>query len=158
MNKNLLIIAVLVIATQLVGCAGNVHTNTPAPVIEKIPPTATPEPSQPEVPPEPPVVLQPAPPVQPPAPAPSSKAVSSLVDRARAQYNLKNYQAAVATAERALKIDRRSPEVYLILAQSYVQMANNQLAFQFVQQGIRYAQAGTELAQSLLQLRDSIPK
>ena len=158
MNRNLLIIAVLFIATQLVGCAGNVHNNTPAPVIENVPPTVTPEPSQPEKPVEPPVAPQPVTPVQPPAPAPSSKAVSSLVNQARAQYNLKNYQAAVATAERALKIDRRSPEVYLILAQSYVQMANNKLAFQFVQQGIRYAQAGTEMAQSLLQLRDDIPK
>jgi len=32
------------------------------------------------------------------------------------------------------------------------------LALQFVQQGLRYAQAGSELAQSLVQIRDSLAK
>lgn len=158
MKRNLLIIAVFFIATQLVGCASSVHRDTPAPVIDRTPPTPVPETKQPEKPVEPPVIPQAVPQTQAPAPAPSSKAVTSLVDQARAQYKAKNYQAAVATAERALKIDRRSPEAYLVLAQSYVQMANNQLAIQFVQQGIRYAQAGSDLAQTLKELRDSIPK
>jgi tetratricopeptide (TPR) repeat protein len=78
------------------------------------------------------------------------------VSQARAQYQAKQYQAAIAIAERALRIDRRSPDVYLVLAQSYMQLANRQLALQFVQQGIRYAQAGTDLAQTLLQVRDSL--
>ena len=88
----------------------------------------------------------------------SSNATASLVSQARAQYQARNYQGAVATAERALRIDRRSPEVYLVLAQSYVQLANKQLAMQFAQQGIRYSQAGTDLAKNLAQIRDSLSK
>jgi hypothetical protein len=46
----------------------------------------------------------------------------------------------------------------LVLAQSYVQLANKQLAMQFAQQGIRYSQAGSELARALAQVRDSVAK
>ena len=157
-NKHLTIAALAFVLTQLVGCATNTETRTPAPVVETAPPVAKPEVKQPEKPVEPPPVPQAVPQTQAPAPSAASKAVGSLADQARTQYKAKNYQGAVATAERALKIDRRSPEVYLILAQSYVQLANKQLALQFVQQGIRYAQAGSELATSLLQMRDSLSK
>jgi hypothetical protein len=37
-------------------------------------------------------------------------------------------------------------------------LANTQVALQFVQQGIRYAQEGTDLAQTLAQIRDSLQK
>lgn len=144
--------------TQLVGCATQTQTKTTAPVIQKSEPTPAPVVKQPEKPVEPiapPVVV---PQTQAPAPSITSNATASLVAQARAQYQAKNYQGAIATAERALRIDRRSPDVYLILAQSYVQLANKQLAMQFVQQGIRYSQAGTELAQALMQVRDSIQK
>lgn len=141
---------------QLVGCASNIRTESSEPVIEKSEPVAKPEEKLPEKPVEPvappPVVPQ----TQAPAPAASSNATASLVAQAKAQYQAKNYQGAIATAERALRIDRRSPEVYLVLAQSYIQLANAQLAMQFVQQGIRYSQAGTDLAKTLAQVRDSI--
>lgn len=148
----------LFIATHLVGCAGNVRPDSTPPVVESSEPVARPEDKLPEKPIEPvappPVVPQ----VQAPVPTATSNATASLVAQAKAQYQAKNYQGAIATAERALRIDRRSPDVYLVLAQSYVQLANNQLAMQFVQQGIRYSQAGTDLAKTLIQVRDSLPK
>lgn len=156
MKRSLLCIALLTMVLQLVGCATHSEQQPPAPVIEKSEPSEKTD----VKPPEKPVV-----PVVPPTAVPQTKtvapvgnAVASLIVQARNQYGAKNYQAAVAIAERGLRIDRRAPELYLILAQSYVQLANTQLAQQFVQQGIRYSQAGTDIAQSLLSLRDSLAK
>lgn len=158
MKRNLLLLVSIVVLTQLVGCASHVTTQTTPPVIEKSEPATPPVVKPPEKPVEPvappPVVPQ----TQAPIPTATSNATASLVSQARAQYQAKNYQAAIATAERALRIDRRSPDVYLVLAQSYMQLANTQLAMQFVQQGIRYSQAGTDLAQALMQVRDSLQK
>jgi len=158
MKRNLRVILLIGFMFQLVGCATNSKPQVPVPVVEKTQPAVKPEIKQPEKPVEPVVPAQPAPQTQAPLPAASNNAVSSLVTQARAQYLAKNYQGAIATAERALRIDRRAPDVYLVLAQSYIQLANTQLALQFVQQGIRYSQAGTELAQTLLQMRDSLAK
>jgi len=157
-NRILLIAGLLFVVTHLVGCAGNVKPESGPVLIESSEPAAKPDDKLPEKPIEPVVPPQAAPQTQAPIPAASSNATASLVAQARAQYQAKNYQGAIAIAERALRIDRRSPEVYLILAQSYVHLANTQLALQFVQQGIRYAQTGTDLAQTLIQVRDSLPK
>lgn len=81
-------------------------------------------------------------------------AVTSLINQARAQYNARNYPAAIATAERGLRIDRRTPELYLVLAQSYLQQSNPQQAQQFVQQGLRFAQPGSPAAESLNRVQD----
>jgi tetratricopeptide (TPR) repeat protein len=156
-KKNLLLLGVIVVFTQLVGCASHEILQSTPPVIEKSEPTP-PAVKQPEKPVEPVGPPQIVPQTKAPIPMASSNATASLVSQARSQYQAKNYQAAIATAERALRIDRRSPEVYLVLAQSYMQLANTQLAMQFVQQGIRYSQAGTELAQALMQVRDSLLK
>lgn len=83
-----------------------------------------------------------------------SPAVISLTNQARAQYNARNYQAAIATAERGLRIDRRSADLYLVLAQSYLQMAMPKQAEQFVQQGLRFAQSGSGVADSLMRVRE----
>jgi tetratricopeptide (TPR) repeat protein len=79
--------------------------------------------------------------------------VSSLVLEARAQYQAQAYQAAIATAERGLRIDRQAGELYLLLAQSYVQLALPQQARMFVQQGLRYAQQGSEVAEGLARVQ-----
>lgn len=143
----------------LTGCA----THAPAPAhqskaIEKQPAAPVAEQTAPVKPPEPvaPVQAQPMPSTAPVENKPQNFAVTSLVQQAKAQYNVKNYAGAIATAERGLRIDRRAAELYLILAQSYLQQANKQVAQQFVQQGIRYAQAGTDVAQNLLSLRDKL--
>lgn len=147
----------LFVVSNLVGCAGNVKPEVTPVVIEQSAPVAVPEVKAPVKPVEP-VIPEAVPQTRAPVPVASSNATASLVSQARAQYQAKNYQGAIATAERALRIDRRAPDVYLILAQSYMQLANTQLALQFVQQGIRYAQVGTDLAQTLMQVRDSLQK
>lgn len=156
MKRHLLRIALLAMVCQLLACATTREQEQPAPVIDQSTPVEKTEVKPPEKPPAP--VTPPAATPQTRAVAPVGNAVVSLASQARAQYAAKNYQGAVATAERGLRIDRRAPELYLILAQSYVQLANTQLAQQFIQQGIRYSQAGTDVAQSLLTLRDSLPK
>ncbi len=156
-NKVLCLGGLLFVVSNLVGCAGNVKPESPPVVIEQSAPVAAPEVNVPVKPVEP-IIPEAVPQTRAPIPAASSNATASLVSQARAQYQAKNYQGAIAIAERALRIDRRAPDVYLILAQSYMQLANTQAALQFVQQGIRFAQAGTDLAQTLIQVRDSLQK
>lgn len=157
LNKILFICGLALGAMNLVGCASNGRPDISPVVIEKSAPVPVPEVVAP-IKPVAPVIPEVVPPTRVIIPAASSNATASLVSQARAQYQAKNYQGAIAIAERALRIDRRVPDVYLVLAQSYMQMANPQVALQFVQQGIRYAQAGTELAQTLVQVRDSLQK
>jgi tetratricopeptide (TPR) repeat protein len=156
LKKIVLISGLLFIVINLAGCASNRPETAPV-IIEKSAPEPQPEIAPPVKPVEP-VIPEAVPQTRVQPPAASSNATASLVSQARAQYQAKNYQGAIATAERALRIDRRVPDVYLILAQSYIQLANPQAALQFVQQGIRYAQAGTDLAQTLTQVRDSLQK
>ena len=157
-NKFLCLGASLFVVMNLVGCAGNVKPEATPVVIEQSAPVAVPEVKVPVKPVEP-VIPESVPQTRAaPIPVASSNATASLVSQARAQYQAKNYQGAIAIAERALRIDRRAPDVYLILAQSDMQLANTQAALQFVQQGIRFAQAGTDLAQALIQVRDSLQK
>src|SRR5690606_20930425 len=94
------------------------------------------------------------------APAPASApamvlnlAAGSYAKRARSQYQERDYQAAIATAERGLRIERRAADLYLVLAQSYVQLGMPSRAAIFVQQGLRFALAGSETEESLLRVR-----
>lgn len=89
-----------------------------------------------------------------PAPAPVNIATDSLTSLARAQYQAKQYQSAIATAERGLRIDRRAAALYLLLAQSYVQLDMPQKAINFVQQGLRYTTPDSDTEIGLLRLRD----
>ncbi|MDO3386080.1 tetratricopeptide repeat protein [Gilvimarinus sp. SDUM040013] len=66
-------------------------------------------------------------------------AVDALLERSSDEYQRGDYQRSVATAERALRIDRRSGEVYLLLAQNYHRLGNPQQAAQFARQGLRYS-------------------
>jgi tetratricopeptide (TPR) repeat protein len=157
LNKVLGLGSLLFVVMNLVGCASNIRPEAAPVVIEKSAPIPVSEVKEPVKPIEP-VIPESVPQTRAPIPAASSNATASLVSQARAQYQAKNYQGAIAIAERALRIDRRAPDVYLILAQSYMQLANTQAALQFVQQGIRFAQAGTDLAQALIQVRDSLQK
>lgn len=133
----------------LAGCAAPGPRELP-PVEDSLPPVD--QPLEPQTPADQPPVSETPPTTS--APAPVNPAVTSLINQARAQYNARNYQVAIATAERGLRIDRRTPELYLIMAQSYLQMAMPQQAEQFVQQGLRFAQSGSAVADSLLRVRE----
>lgn len=133
----------------IVGCA--THTQPPPSVpVENKPVVVTP-PSEPAVV-QPPVTVTPK-----PAPvAAINPAAQSLAKQARTQYLAKDYQGAIATAERGLRIERRAADLYLVLAQSYVQLALPEKAKMFVQQGLRFAPQGSETANSLLRLQSNV--
>lgn len=139
----------LPVALVLTGCVSTAPYHLPpveeSPRSEERPAAETPAPADEAVP------AEQAPVVAPPQP---SSAVASLTHQARGQYNARNYQVAIATAERGLRIDRRAPELYLILAQSYLQLAMPQQAEQFTQQGLRYAPSGSGIAEALLRVRE----
>jgi len=87
-------------------------------------------------------------------PAAVTIATDSLASVARAQYQAGQYQSAIATAERGLRIDRRAASLYLLLAQSYMQLAMPQKAINFVQQGLRYAIPESDTEFGLLRLKN----
>lgn len=135
-------------AFALVGCAtSNQPSPATAPVIDR--PASPARPDQP-------AVVQPQPGAVPkPAPAVSlNPAAQSLARQARQQYAARDYQGAIATAERGLRIERRAADLYLVLAQSYVQLAMPEKARMFVQQGQRFAAPGSDTAQGLARVQE----
>lgn len=137
-----LCIAALLIT--LVGCASQQPTHRPAPVQPK--PAVTNPGTPVVVQPQPDAVAKPSPLVV------LNPAALSLARQARGQYQAQDYQGAIASAERGLRIERRAADLYLVLAQSYVQLGSPDKAKLFVQQGKRFAAPGSEAAQGLLRL------
>lgn len=149
MNKLYFRFVIVIGAMIMVGCVNPPQSPEPGAVI-------TTPPAPPPAPAENPVLPAPAPEVvTPPAPT-TNPAVDSLVKQARTQYLLRDYLNAIATAERGLRIDRRAADLYLVLAQSYLQLALPQKASMFVQQGLRYAPQGSEAAEGLMRVQDIV--
>jgi Tfp pilus assembly protein PilF len=99
----------------------------------------------------------------PPAPssdtpsASRSRAVADLVAGSQREYDRGDWQSSIAMAERALRIDRRQPDVYLLMAKSYRALGESQLALQFVNQGLRYiVDDETSVARELNWLADTL--
>lgn len=134
----------------IVGCSTHSQpTQNPAPVTSK--PTGAVTPNQP-------AVVQPQPGAV-PKPVPTvalNPAAQSLAKQARQQYLAQDYQGAIATAERGLRIERRAADLYLVLAQSYVQLALPDKAKMFVQQGLRFAAPGSDTAQGLARVQEMV--
>jgi len=80
---------------------------------------------------------------------PGTAAVISLVEQSRLAYEHGDYNSAIQSAERGLRIDRREPELYLVLAQSYLALARPAQAEQFAQQGLRHSLPDSRLYQAL---------
>ena len=92
---------------------------------------------------------------EPPSTAPEhSAAVVKLLSQARLQYRYGEYQYAVRTAERGLRIDRSQSEWYLILAESYLKLGSSGNAQQFARQGLRYSSPVGQSYQRLKQISD----
>jgi hypothetical protein len=58
-------------------------------------------------------------------------------------------KAAIVLAERGLRVDRKEPRFYQVLASAYNTLANPLQSVYFAKQGLRYAQKGSEVYQSL---------
>jgi Tfp pilus assembly protein PilF len=58
-------------------------------------------------------------------------------------------KAAIILAERGLRIDRKEPRFYQVLASAYDALSNPSQSVYFAKQGLRYAKNGSEVYQSL---------
>lgn len=70
---------------------------------------------------------------------------------AQAAQQAEDWPTAIEQAELGLRIDRRQPQLYLVLAQSYWQMGKAAMASQFARQGLRYLAGGSEVLQQQLE-------
>jgi tetratricopeptide (TPR) repeat protein len=83
-----------------------------------------------------------------------SGALGSLVTQAQNAYKAGQYQTAISTAERGLRIDRRAAALYLVMAQSYLALNQPTQAAQFANQGLRFSQSGSVEARALEKVRN----
>jgi hypothetical protein len=60
-------------------------------------------------------------------------------------------KAAIVLAERGLRIDRKEPKFYEVLASAYAALANKAQSMYFAKQGLRYASTGSDVYRSLEQ-------
>ncbi|MCW8196212.1 hypothetical protein F6455_15570 [Proteobacteria bacterium 005FR1] len=117
-------------ALVLAGCA----TYTPAPAPAPAPESETGSASRPA----------PAIPKQEP-----ERAVDRLLEESRSQLAARDWQAAIASAERGLRINRREAELYLLIAEAYRGLGNGDRSVQFARQGLRHAAEGSRTAKAL---------
>ncbi len=85
------------------------------------------------------------------AAAESSGIETQFLQAASSAQAQQDWHEAIEQAERGLRVNRRQPELYLILAQSYWQLGKQSLASQFARQGLRYLERGSEVLQSNLE-------
>ncbi len=134
---------------MFVGCTPYSQQPSPRPAPPSKP-TSTTKPSR-----APSAVVQPQPGVVPKPVVSLNPAAISLARQARSQYLAQDYQGAIATAERGLRIERRAADLYLVLAQAYVQLGQPQKAGMFAQQGLRFAPQGSDVASDLLRVTET---
>lgn len=140
--RNSKIIVLLFLVSLLAACA----PMKPAPTVSSVPESprdsGLPPPDEPQTRPQPP-------PVQEPAPEPPSSAVTALLSQGWGQYRRNDYQGALSTAERAQRIDPRSPEVYLLMANAQFSLYQIAVAEQVARRGLAMAASGTAVSAQL---------
>jgi Tfp pilus assembly protein PilF len=75
--------------------------------------------------------------------------VDRLLEESRRQLVLRDWHAAIASAERGLRIDRREAELYLMIAEGYRGLGDDDRSVQFARQGLRHAKQGSRIADAL---------
>lgn len=78
-------------------------------------------------------------PVRPDAEKTTVPIIERLVEQSNQQYRANNYNKAINTAERGLRINRKEPRFYLTLTKAYKSLNNDQQSIYFAKQGLRYA-------------------
>lgn len=146
--RKLLLVTPLLGSLLLAACAP--LTGPGAPVDEH--PRAAPPPPPPVAPPPP--VTPPAPRPAPPPVAPD--AVAALVAEAQGEAEAGRHDAAAALAERAQRIDPRTPEPYLVLARAHQARGQTAQARQFALKGIASSRTGTRVRAELEALLHSL--
>jgi len=84
--------------------------------------------------------------------APGNDAVAALLDQAWSYHDAGNYDAAIAVAERAQRLNASNPEIYLVLGSAHFAQYQVSLAEQLVRRGIAFSSAGTSIQRRLKNL------
>lgn len=82
----------------------------------------------------------------------AAAATSDLLQDAWALYRKEEYPRAIVMAERAMRIDRRNAEIYLLLASAHYQQYHTEQAAQLARQGLNYSISGDPLDRRLKEL------
>ena len=77
-------------------------------------------------------------PVRPEIKASQVPLVERLIDQSNQSLANNNFDQAINLAEKGLRIDRKEPRLYLVLAKTYTAKGNRQQAIYFAQQGLLY--------------------
>ena len=72
-----------------------------------------------------------------------NRATAQLIADAQEQFQRNDWQAAIAIAERGLRVDRREVRLYLLIAKSYRALGSLDISKQFAEQGLRYVSEPT---------------
>ena len=113
-------------------------------------PAPAPAPERTETPDRQPPVIEPEESRQ-PAPA-----VQSLLDRGWSRFRQEDYRGALGFAERAQRIDARTPEVYLLMARAQFALYRLDLAEQLVRRGLAFSLRGSTVQRQLQGLLNEI--
>ena len=80
---------------------------------------------------------------------PTLPIVERLFSQADAALKAAQWQQAIATAEKGLRIERKDPRFYWVLASAYLELADKKQSQDFARQGLRYADKNSPLARQL---------
>ena len=97
--------------------------------------------------------------VQPVSPTSQSASSTSplkkkLLQQSQQKISEQDAQGAIVLAERGLRIDRKEPHFYHVLAEAYDLLANKTQSVYFAKQGLRYAPTGSDIYRALQQWLD----
>ncbi len=82
--------------------------------------------------------------------------VVQLLGQAEANRQQQDWHGVIAVAEQGLRINRRMPQWYVLLAESYLAMLQPKVADAFVMQGQRYCRSTSKECAELLQLQQQV--
>lgn len=75
--------------------------------------------------------------------------VERIFNDADAALAARQWERAIALAERGLRIERKEPRFYWVLATAYEQLSNIKQSQSFAKQGLRYVEKNSALARQL---------
>ncbi|MEO0443828.1 MAG: hypothetical protein AAFZ92_08840 [Pseudomonadota bacterium] len=91
-------------------------------------------------------------PVIPAKQSPQPPLLESIIQQANEVLALGDTNKSIALAEKGLRIDRKQPRLYLVLAKAYLEKNNQQQSRFFAQQGLRYRSVDKMIESELRQL------
>jgi hypothetical protein len=91
-------------------------------------------------------------PVSPKIIRPSSPLQQKILQSAQQKLAANDSEGAIVLAEKGLRIDRKDPQLYIVLARAYEQLGDKLQASYFARQGLRYVRKGSEEYQVLKRL------